>query len=86
VTSLLALSCGQRRHYCSAEVVAHGKSPGASADEVIEWGGECPLLAQRGHSGRAQRCPLSGVKRTSLRHRRKRPRAIQAGDVRPIAD
>ena len=29
---------------------------------------ECPLLAQNGHSGRAQQCLLLGVKRTSLRH------------------
>src|SRR5215470_17718770 len=33
VTSLLAV-LGQRRHYCSAEVVAHGKSPESLATEV----------------------------------------------------
>src|SRR5262249_39233789 len=26
---------------------------------------ECPLLAQSGHANHSQRCPLSGVKRTS---------------------
>src|SRR6516164_4867287 len=26
---------------------------------------KCPLLAQSGHGGRADQCPLSGVKRTS---------------------
>jgi len=26
--------------------------------------GQCPLLAQSGHSNRSLRCPLSGVKRT----------------------
>jgi len=34
------------------------------ANEVFEWGGACPLLAQSGHPRRAQQCPLSGVKRT----------------------
>jgi hypothetical protein len=27
--------------------------------------GGCPLLAQNGHAGRVQECPLSGVNRTS---------------------
>src|SRR5262252_593549 len=27
---------------------------------------ECPLLAQSGHAGRLQRCPLLGVKRTLI--------------------
>jgi hypothetical protein len=27
---------------------------------------QCPLLALSGHPGRAQRCPLSGVKRNDL--------------------
>src|SRR6516165_1413373 len=29
---------------------------------------KCSLLAQSGHHGRADQCPLSGVKRTSSRH------------------
>jgi hypothetical protein len=33
------------------------------ADEVIEQGLECPLLAQSGHYNCADECPLSGVKR-----------------------
>jgi hypothetical protein len=30
---------------------------------------ECPLLAQTGHCHRAERCPRSGAKRTSIRRR-----------------
>jgi hypothetical protein len=37
----------------------------ATADEVIEWAGECLLVAQSWHRGGADGCPLSGVKRTS---------------------
>jgi hypothetical protein len=36
----------------------------ACADEVIEYGSECPLLAQSRHGLVHCKCPLSGVKRT----------------------
>jgi hypothetical protein len=34
------------------------------ANEVIEWVGRCPLMAQSGHYTLVAECLLSGVKRT----------------------
>jgi hypothetical protein len=51
----------------------------ATADEVIKWMPECPLLGLSGHLRQADECPLSGVKQTS---RSLVAMAANEGDIR----